>query len=68
MSEIGDPGAHSADAGTTLIEALVVVTITAMVSFIGFPKLQQGFLTLAQHQTVAVVAERLRGARNEAIT
>jgi type II secretory pathway pseudopilin PulG len=56
-----------ADAGNTLIEALVVVAITTMAAMIGFPKMQQGLLTLAQHQTVAVVAERLRQARAEAL-
>ena len=54
-------------AGTTLIEALVVVAITALVSLIGFPRLQQGLLTLSQRQTVSAVAVRLREARAGAL-
>jgi len=68
MSETGrGPRRSKAEAGTTLIEALVVVTITTMVSLIAFPKMQQGYLSLAQRQTIAVVAERLREARVEAM-
>ncbi len=55
------------DAGTTLIEALVVVAITALVSLIGFPRLQQGITRLSQRQTVSAVAERLREARAGAL-
>jgi general secretion pathway protein H len=51
------------DSGTTLIEALVVVAISALVGLIGFPRLQQGLLTLAQRQAVASVAESLRRTR-----
>ncbi len=72
MSETGDAAGQSAppfasQAGTTLIEALVVVAITTMVALIGFPRMQQGLLTLAQRQTVSVVAARLRQARAEAL-
>lgn len=55
------------DAGTTLIEALVVVAITALVTMIGFPRLQQGLQTLARQQTATAVMERLREARATAI-
>jgi general secretion pathway protein H len=55
------------DAGTTLIEALVVVTITTMVTLIGFPQLQQGLLTLSRRQTATAVVERLREARATAM-
>jgi Tfp pilus assembly protein FimT len=54
-------------AGTTLIETLVVVAITALVALIGLPQMQQGLLTLSQRQAVAVVAARLRLARGEAL-
>jgi len=50
-----------------LIEALVVVAITSMVALVGFPRMQQGLLTLAQRETVSVVAARLRQARGEAL-
>ena len=55
------------DAGTTLVEALVVVAITALVAEIGFPRLQQQLLTLSQHQTAAMVAARLRQTRADAL-
>lgn len=60
-SATGDP--PRGDAGTTLIEALVVVAITMLVTLIGFPRLQQSIVTLAQRQTTATVAARLREAR-----
>ena len=44
-----------------------MVAITTMVALIGFPMMQQSLLTLAQRQTVAVVAARLRQARSEAL-
>jgi Tfp pilus assembly protein FimT len=68
MSETGEAGAgFGAQAGTTLIEALAVVAITTMIALIGFPRLQQGILTLSQRETVAVVAARLREARGQAM-
>ncbi len=56
------------DAGTTLIEALVVVAITSLVTLIGFPRLQQSLRILSQRQTAAVVAARLREARADAMS
>ena len=57
-------GRHSQrDKGTTLIEALVVVAITALVSLLCFPRLQQARLTLSQRETAATLAARLREAR-----
>jgi type II secretory pathway pseudopilin PulG len=53
--------------GTTLIETLVVVAITALVALIGLPQMRQGLLTLSQRQAVAVVAARLRLARGQAL-
>ncbi len=67
MSATGDDAAPSAQAGTTLVEALAVVAITALVAMIGFPRMQQGLLTLAQRQTVSAVAARLRQSRAEAL-
>ncbi len=69
MSATGDGRASlAADAGTTLIEAIVVVAITALVALIGFPQMNQALTTLTQRQTVAVVAARLREARAEALS
>lgn len=56
------------DAGTTLIETLVVVGITALVAFIGFPKMQQAMLAMSQRETVSMVAARLREARAQALS
>jgi len=55
------------DAGTTLIEALVVVAIMSLVTLIAFPRLQQTLLTLARRQTTFAVVEHLREARATAI-
>jgi len=55
------------DSGTTLIETLVVVAITALVALVGAPQMRQGMLTLSQRQAVAVVAARLRLARAQAL-
>jgi general secretion pathway protein H len=69
MSETGDhPPRPAAQAGETLIEALVVVAIVSLVSLIGFPRLQQGLLAMSQQQAVAVVAARLRQARADALS
>jgi general secretion pathway protein H len=65
MSETGE--ARASDSGTTLIETLVVLTITALVALIGVPQMRQGMLTLSQRQAVAVVAARLRLARAQAL-
>ena len=70
-SATGDPRrpgrARPADAGETLIEALVMVAILMMVSLMAFPRLQQGLLALSQRQTAASVEERLREARATAL-
>jgi general secretion pathway protein H len=63
MSETGRRG----DAGTTLIEALVVVAITGLVATVGFPTLRQSLLTLSQRQTAVVVATRIRQVRADAL-
>jgi general secretion pathway protein H len=55
------------DAGTTLIEALVVVAITGLVALLGFPRIQQGLAAMAKHQTAVVVAARLRQVRSDAL-
>ena len=68
MSGTGEALARlSLQAGETLIEALVVVALTSMVALIGFPRMQQSLQALAQRQTVAVVAARLREARAQAM-
>jgi general secretion pathway protein H len=63
MSVTGRPR----DAGTTLIEALVVVAITGLVAMVGFPRLQQGMQTLERRQVAAAVLEHLREARATAL-
>jgi general secretion pathway protein H len=55
------------DAGTTLIEALVVVAIVSLVTMVAFPRLQQAWLSYARRQTTAAVVERLREARATAV-
>jgi Tfp pilus assembly protein FimT len=68
MSETGDrPTALDAQAGTTLIEALVVVSILTIISLIGFPRLSGQLASLSRRQTAAVVEARLREARAEAL-
>jgi len=58
---------RSGEAGTTLIEALAVVSITALASLIAFPRLQQSFLTLSERHEVSRVEARLREARANAL-
>jgi type II secretory pathway pseudopilin PulG len=57
----------SADAGTTLVEALAALAITSLVALIGFPRLQQALIGASQRQTVAVVAAQLRQVRTAAL-
>ena len=66
MSATGDRGRRS-DAGTTLIEALVVVAITGLVSLLMFPSLQRTLGLLSLRQTAGVLASNLQVARAEAI-
>jgi type II secretory pathway pseudopilin PulG len=72
MSGTGEPGLDGpdpslSDSGTTLIETLVVVAITALVALIALPQMRQSLLTLSQRQAVSVVAARLRLARAQAL-
>jgi type II secretory pathway pseudopilin PulG len=74
MSGTGDaavrlskPSCRREESGTTLIETLVVVAITTLVSLIALPQLRQSLLILSQRQAVAVVAARLRLARAQAL-
>jgi len=67
-SRSGVSAPEVSQSGTTLIEILVVVAITALVALIGLPQIRQGLLTLSQRQAVAVVAARLRLARAQALT
>ena len=57
----------SSDGGTTLVEALVVVSLTVMVSAIVLPAMGQALATLSRREAVAVVAARLREARAGAL-
>jgi general secretion pathway protein H len=67
MSGTGDAAPSTRQSGTTLIETLVVVAITALVALIGMPQMRQALLTLSQRQAVSVVAARLRLARAQAL-
>jgi type II secretory pathway pseudopilin PulG len=49
------------------VEALVVVSITALVALLGFPQLRRGLDGMARRETAANVVERLREARGEAM-
>ena len=55
------------EAGFTLLEALVVVTITAMVGALMFPRVDRSLRLLALRETVAGLAADLRTARGQAI-
>lgn len=55
------------ESGTTLIEALAVVSLTALVVLIGYPALRQAITGFAQREAVSVVATRLRQVRADAM-
>jgi type II secretory pathway pseudopilin PulG len=73
MSATGErrrPGGGSGaggEAGDTLIEALVMVAIVALVSAVGFPQVHRSLLAFSGRQTVATVAQVLREAHAEAV-
>ncbi|MGC1305141.1 MAG: GspH/FimT family pseudopilin [Caulobacteraceae bacterium] len=56
------------EAGTTLIEALVVVSISAMIGAIVFPELQRGLASAAFAEGVSGVRADLRIARAQALS
>jgi type II secretory pathway pseudopilin PulG len=64
MSATGRPAAQ---AGTTLIEALVAVALIGLVAMVAFPRLQQSILGVAQRQSVAAVSAGLSETRGEAL-
>ncbi|MEO8927776.1 MAG: prepilin-type N-terminal cleavage/methylation domain-containing protein [Caulobacteraceae bacterium] len=55
------------DAGVTLIEVLAAIAVTSLVGLVLFTNLRPQLLTYAQHQTVSVIAERLREAHAAAL-
>ncbi|HEX8232263.1 MAG TPA: GspH/FimT family pseudopilin [Caulobacteraceae bacterium] len=55
------------EAGFTLLEALVVVTIAATISALIFPSLQRTLTALSLRQSASVFTARLRAARGQAI-
>ncbi|MDR3509124.1 MAG: hypothetical protein P4L64_14620 [Caulobacteraceae bacterium] len=68
MSATGDPGDPSGrEAGSTLIEALVVVSITVMIGMIGFPMMGQGIANAAFGQASSGVRADFRIARAQAL-
>lgn len=62
MSEAG-----KRDAGTTLVEALVVVAITALAALIAFPALEKIVAQTAFRESTAVVIAELRVAHAAAL-
>ncbi len=67
MSQTNIYGRYERDAGTTLIEVLVVVAVTALIGGIAFPRLQQNLGTLALRQAASALEANLRIARAEAL-
>ena len=64
----GRPGRRRhGEAGTTLVEALVVVAVTVMVATIGYPELQHGVAGAAFSEATAGVRADLRIARAQAL-
>lgn len=68
MSATGEVRRTTGEAGTTLIEALVAVSIAAAISAIAFPAMRQAIAGLALGQAAAGVRADLRIARAQAIT
>ena len=64
---IDGAAARRSEAGTTLVEALVVVSILTLLSLIGFPQLSGQMARLSGRQTAALVEARLREARAAAM-
>jgi general secretion pathway protein H len=50
------------ETGTTLLEMLVVLAVTALIASLAFPNLEKGMNAITLHETVAVVASDLRAA------
>jgi general secretion pathway protein H len=67
MSATGSQTRRRADRGFTLIEAVVVVGITGLVSALLFPNMQRMLGVLALRQTACVLASNLQLARAGAI-
>jgi prepilin-type N-terminal cleavage/methylation domain-containing protein len=66
MSATGE-ATRAHQSGSTLIEMLVVLTITAMAALIGFPLLQRSVAPMEQRQAIAAVSARLRQVRATAL-
>ena len=67
MSATGErPAGRPREAGTTLIEALAVMAITALVAGVGFPGVEHAIAAFSQRLTIDEVATRLHEAAAEA--
>lgn len=66
MSGIGDPQPDG-QAGTTLIEALVTMTVSAMIAALAFPLLARGVSGMTFEEAVSGFQADLRMARAQAL-
>lgn len=64
MSRAGDA---RAERGATLMEALVVVALTAMAATILFPRLERSFASVSLHESTTMFAADLRTVRSLAM-
>lgn len=55
------------DRGTTLLEMLVVVAVTALISTLAFPHIQQNLGSMALRQAASALEANLRIARAQAL-
>jgi type II secretory pathway pseudopilin PulG len=66
MSATGE-ASPARETGSTLIEMLAVLVITAMAALIGFPLLERNLAPMQQRQAMAAVSARLRQVRATAL-
>lgn len=67
MSEIGDGPRQLSELGFTLIEALVVVAVAALIAGIGFPRIEQSLSAWRMQASAVAVEAALEDARAHAL-
>lgn len=67
MSEIGDRPRQLRELGFTLIEALVVVAVAALIAGIGFPRIEQSLSAWRMQSSAVAVEAGLEDARAQAL-